>query len=440
VGAERRLGPGLTVTAAPPPLHLDVDAHGRVTPRDDATRRALADRAGRFLLLPSAADLLVARRSPVAGGTVPPPRCVLAGDLAGFPIVDFVAFVHQSRVTGVLTVSADGAERSIAFKDGEVRGASSTAPGERLGDVAVRLGFATPAQLQAQAAETAGQPGHALVAAGVVTPNDLWKCVHEQVGAVFHAILLARSGVFYLLDEVPSERTAAAPTVNTQSLLMDGIRRIDEMSLFKARIPGPGAVLRRREPRRTVPLNAGEQQLLALVDGRRTVSAIATAAHLNEFDATKTLYHLAEAGYVEATAGDATGEAPIEVIAEVLCDLLRLVAAAVPGSQRAGFLEVTREYLRDPQGLHAPLWEGLDPTEDGTIDRGRFLTRLAALPGATVQRLQPTGDRRALARDALRDLLLFFLFSAAGRISRDEDDRVAAEVRRRLTALDGAVE
>src|SRR5512133_343376 len=143
---------------------IDVDAHGRVVPGDDATRRALADRAGRFVLLPSATDLLLARRSAAVGGSAPRPRCVLAGDLSGFPIVDFVAFIHQSRVTGVLTVASDGAERSITFADGEVRGASSTATGERLGEVVVRLGFATPDQVAA--ATASGQPvGRALVSA-----------------------------------------------------------------------------------------------------------------------------------------------------------------------------------------------------------------------------------------------------------------------------------
>src|SRR5512133_704587 len=220
---------------------IDVDAHGRVVPGDDATRRALADRAGRFVLLPSATDLLLARRSAAVGGSAPRPRCVLAGDLSGFPIVDFVAFIHQSRVTGVLTVASDGAERSVTFKDGEVRGAESSVPGERLGEVAVRLGLATAPQLAAVQAS-----GRALVAKGVLSPNDLWKCVHEQVGEVFHAILLAREGIFFLLDEEHAERTGAALAVNTQSLLMDGIRRIDEMSLFRARSPGPTAALRRR--------------------------------------------------------------------------------------------------------------------------------------------------------------------------------------------------
>ena len=114
------MGARLTVK----PLGLDVDAHGRIAPQSDEARRALADRAGRFLLLPSAGDLLVARRTPAIGGATPArPRCILAGDLTGVPIADFFAFVHQSRLSGVLTVVAEAVERSIAFQDGEVRSA-----------------------------------------------------------------------------------------------------------------------------------------------------------------------------------------------------------------------------------------------------------------------------------------------------------------------------
>ena len=159
------------------PLNLDIDPHGRVVPQSDEVRRQLADRAGRFLLLPSAADLLIARRTPAAGGSASRPRCILAGDLAGFPIADFVAFVHQSRISGVLTVSSAGAERSIAFKEGEVRRASSSVGAERLGDVSIRLGLATEQQVQAVTQQ--GKPiGKSLVDAGVLTANDLWKCFH----------------------------------------------------------------------------------------------------------------------------------------------------------------------------------------------------------------------------------------------------------------------
>src|SRR5512138_3483587 len=287
---------------------LDIDAHGRVVPQSDEARRALADRAGRFALLPSASDLLVARRTPNAGGAAPRPRCILAGDLAAVPIADFIAFLHQARATGVLTVSAAGVERAITFKDGEVRSAQSSAPGERIGEVAVRLGFVADAQL-AEALAGERPIGKALVDRGLLSANDLWKCFHEQVTAVFHAILLLTGGVFALVDEDAADRQGAPLAVNTQALLMDGIRRIDELSLFRGRIPGPGTYLRRRPARRAVTLQAAEQSLLALVNGRRTVAQIATAARLSEFDATKLLSHLAEAGHVEAVAAPASAPA-----------------------------------------------------------------------------------------------------------------------------------
>src|SRR5574342_351861 len=251
-------------------LYLDVDPHGRVAPHGEEARRALADRAGHFALLPTAADLLLALRTPPVGGPGPEARCRLAGDLAGFPLADLVVLVHQSKLSGILTVGSGGVERSVGFKDGEVRSARSEAPGERIGEVAVRLGYLTEAQ--AAEAALAGRPiGRTLVERGLISAKDLWKCFHEQVTAVFHAILLAQEGFFHLADEQEGERPGVPLSVNTQSLLMDGIRRIDEMSLFRARIPGPQAFLHRREPRRAVRLERAEQDLLDLVGGRRRV-------------------------------------------------------------------------------------------------------------------------------------------------------------------------
>src|SRR5205814_931030 len=75
---------------------------------------------------------------------------------AAFPIVDFVAFIHQSRLSGTLTVSVGGIDRSISFADGEVRSAQSDAVGERIGEVAVRLGYISKKQLEE--AMKAGRP------------------------------------------------------------------------------------------------------------------------------------------------------------------------------------------------------------------------------------------------------------------------------------------
>lgn len=422
-------------------LYLDVDASGRVEPSSEETRRALAERAGRFSLLPSAGHLLMAVRSPPPEEAASGPRCILAGDLAGVPIADLVAFIHQSKLSGVLTVDTAGLERSVAFRDGEVRGAQSDAPGERIGEVAVRLGYLTEEQV-AEAARGGRPIGKVVVERGFMSANDLWRCIREQVTAVFHAVLLARDGSFNLADEPEADRPGAPLSVNTQSLLMDGIRRIDEMSLFRARIPGPQAFLRRREPLRAVRLEPQEQRVLDLVDGRRRILDVAREAHLSEFDATKILFHLAEAGYLEAVEAPAAEAASLRErlasLTEGVNAVLREVCAAAAAHGGAEtFLTGVRAYLADPASRFAPLWDLVLPGPDGTLDPGRVLENLSALQAAAPAKIEPPGDPARFLHDGLRELTFFYLFLAGELLPRHEDETLGERVRERLLALEG---
>jgi len=420
---------------------LDIDAHGRVTPGGDPSRRALADRAGRFELLPSTPDLLLARRLPAAGGGRGQPRVAVCGDLASFPVADLLGFLHQSRRSGRLVVASDGVERTLVFKDGEVRSAQSTMPGERLGEVAIKLGFVSEIQLVDAARSVGDGPiGKALTDRGHISASDLWRCIHEQVASVFHALLPIQQGVFWLIDQDLGDRLGAPLAVTTQSLLMDGIRRIDELSLFQARIPGPGAYLRRREPKRPVTLKALEQQLLALVDGQRTVAQVATAAHLNDFDAIKVLYHLAEAGYLEALAAPApqagTADDRVEALLAGMNGLLRTVTSAVALGQRPAFLASVRSHLADERAPFAPLFRGMQAAPDGALDPALLRANLTGLRGPTAQRLEldPTVPR--LLMDALRELLFFYLYLAGERIDHEADEELGAVVRSQLSRLE----
>jgi hypothetical protein len=415
---------------------LDIDAHGRVAPASNEVRAALGEQAGRFEWLPTAPDLLVAMRSPSVGGGSPHPRVILCGDLSAFPLADFIAFAHQARLTGVLHVVCAEAERTIGFKDGEVRSTRSSVVGERIGEVAIKLGMISETQLQ----EAMARPrplGKALVDLGLISSNDLWKCFHEQITAVFHAILLLPTGIFWLLDDEEADLTSAPQAVNTQALLMDGIRRIDELSLFKARIPGPGAFLRRTSPARAVTLKPVEQQLLGLVDGQRTVAQLANAARLGEFDAIKVLFHLAEAGYVEATA-EPSAASPSEqgeritALGQGYGELLRLVTATIPAEQRPGFLFAVAAMLRDPSAPFAPIFRGASPTPEGDLDTGTLLLNIEGL-----QPPPPEGEAPRLLAGGLRELLFYYLFLAADRLPRDADELLGATVRRKLTALEG---
>lgn len=420
--------------------YFDIDPHGRIAPQTEEARRALADRAGRFALLPTAADLFVALRSPAAGGASPTPRCILAGDLSAFPIGDLVAFIHQSKLSGVLTVATAGAERSVAFREGEVRNAQSEAAGERIGEVAVRLGYLTEEQL-AEAAAGSRPIGKVFVERGFMSSKDLWTCMREQVTTVFHSILLAREGTFHVVDEPEDERPSRPLSVNTQSLLMDGIRRIDEMTLFRAKIPGPHAWLRRREPLRHITLKPLEQSMLDLVDGRRQVSEVARDAHLSEFEATKLLYHLAEAGYLEAASGPtvapASPDGRLVAIWEGMNEILREITAAAAAHQGAEpFLTGARSFLGDPSSRFAPLWHLVLPGPDGAVDRGTVLGNLSSITGVALAGIEPSGDPARFLHDGLRELVFFYLFLAGERMPRDDDDALGESVKLKFRALE----
>lgn len=411
-----------------------------MVPSGEEARRALADRAGRFTLLPSTGDLLVARRTPAAGGDGARPRCVLAGDLSGVGAADLVTFVHQARLSGQLTVAAGEAERSVAFAGGEVRAARSSAAGERLGEIAVRLGLLGEAEIAA--AVRAGTPiGKALVDGGFLSPADLWRCLHEQVTAIFQAMLLAREGTFFLVEEAP-ERVAGPLSVSTQSLLMEGIRRIDELALFQARIAGPDAVLRRRAPERARTLQGPERAVLSLVDGRRTVAELAAAAHLSDFEAIKLLHHLAEIGHVEAAADDAPADSPEARLAEVMTTmngLLRRVAAAVPEPSRPAFVSAVRTFLAGDTSPFAPVWARAGHGDDCALDEAAVLANLRGLRRPALSRLSPSGDRARALLDGLRELLLFELFLAGERLGPEADQALGAELRRELERLERRV-
>jgi len=186
-----------------------------------------------------------------------------------------------------------------------------------------------------------------------------------------------------------------------------------------------------------VTLRPVEQALLALVDGRRTVAEIATAAHASEFDATKILYHLAEAGYVEAVAERAASVDPSarqEAIARGMNDALRAVVAAVPEPARSAFHASVRGYLADARSPFAPVFARLVPAPDGALEEAALLSNVRGVEPGVV-----AGGPAALLLDALRELLFFYLFLAGERIDRAADDALGRTVKRRLAAVEDLV-
>ncbi|MCY1046033.1 DUF4388 domain-containing protein [Corallococcus sp. bb12-1] len=430
-----------------------IDGAAQLVPEDRTGIPALAGRSGTYALMPTAPDLLVFSRQPPEGGSIPTPRVVLAGDAGGFPLSDLIAFLSQSRWSGVVRVHTPGGERSLMIREGEVRGAASEEPSDRLGEVLVRLGYVDRAQVEAVLREQSpSKIGRALVEKGLLQAHDLFKCVTHQVSEIFHAIVLCREGAFFLIDQPLDEKTGHSIQLSTQSLLMDSIRKIDEQAHFRKRIPHGRMYVARKRPS-DGKLEEDEDRVLAMLDGRRTVLELGHAARLSEFDVTKVVFRLLEGGFAglsDKPVGAPVAAPPEKAAAQRARPVARAVAPvdARPVARVFNFIfreirdEVSRQGM-DPAFIAAanaalsgqalsssPVLEGLAFAADGSLPEGRLMESFEK------HRAQLGSEPLASFRQALSDVMFFLLFQAGELLESRADEDLARRVKELLATLE----
>ncbi|MFB1481041.1 DUF4388 domain-containing protein [Corallococcus sp. RDP092CA] len=431
-----------------------IDGAAQLVPEDRTGIPALAGRSGTYALMPTAPDLLVFSRMPPEGGSIPTPRVVLSGDAGGFPLSDLIAFLSQSRWSGVIRVHTPGGERSLTLREGEVRGATSEEPADRLGEVLVRLGYADRAQVEAVLREqSAAKLGRALVEKGVLQAHDLFKCVTHQVSEIFHAIVLCREGAFFLIDQPLDDKPGHSLQLSTQSLLMDSIRKIDEMAHFRKRIPHGRLYVARKRPS-DGKLEEDEDRVLGMLDGRRTVLELGHAARLSEFDITKVVFRLLEGGF--AGLMDKPAGAPSSAAAQekVATPRARPAARATPPVDarpvarvfnfifreirdevaRSGmdreFIAAANAALSNQALSSSPVLEGLAFAADGSLPEGRLMEAFDK------HRAQLGSEPLASFRQALSDVMFFLLFQAGELLESRADEDLARRVKELLATLE----
>ena len=281
---------------------------GSSTAANDGGLKSLADSWGAWKLLSSPSELLRALRERGDGletdlFQLQPSRAVLAGDLSEMQPSDLLNFLHQGRRTGVLLTRSDGNERGIVLIDGNVAWACSTSPGERLGELLARMGLIDRARVEAALRDLADSGekkrlGEALVDLGLLSAEAVRAGLRHQVVEIFLGLLVARSGSFVFLRGLDRDKLPTQLSLDTQGMLLDGLRRLDEMELYRSRVPGGDTRPQPTGKAASTALDIDERRVLALADGKRSVTELAAVSALGEFDTTRAIYKLVAAGYL----------------------------------------------------------------------------------------------------------------------------------------------
>src|SRR5574338_708345 len=240
----------------------------------------------------------------------------IEGPLRELGIHDVFQLLDLSRKTGSLRVTSAlrDNEGVVCFESGRVVSATIRTNPHPLGGMLVRAGKISGGDLAraraAQASPTDGKRlGELLVEAGCLTSRELERQVRLQIEAVVFELMSWQEGFFSFVEgEVADVPADAVARISTESLLMEGARRIDEWTRIAHKIPHLGVVpvlapMDEDHPT-LLDLLPNEWEMLATIDGRTDLRGIATRVGRSEFEVARVAYGLLSTGVIEVRAAE----------------------------------------------------------------------------------------------------------------------------------------
>jgi hypothetical protein len=392
---------------------LRVDSTGTIHPVGRTASQELRARTGEWRLLPGPRDACLLR--PEGKETA---GLRLCGEIRNpGALCDVIAIAAQSSWTGEVVVLDSDSQRSIFLEGGAVIGATTNVAAERLGETLYRFGVITRAQLDSivQASTASGKRiGEAAIELELLTPEELFPMMARQVEEVFYAALRVSDGAFYVFDSVDEAHLARRHNMSAGALLMEGVRRMDEMRFFRERIPNDEFIPAVRPTDKRPPEELAAA--LAQVDGTRSLAEIGRRLGQLEFEVTRAIYQLLQGGFLTVSAPRPRGPvAIVKAFNPTLVEIHRRCDAAGRGGELRDALSrfATGALVMDP------LFFGAGPHQDGSFTAERVAKNLAAVAGE---------DPDAWLVQLLEEYVGFALFQAGSLLPREGEAALAAYV------------
>jgi tetratricopeptide (TPR) repeat protein len=309
----------------------------------------------------------------------------IEGSLSDVGLADICQLLALGRKTGCLTLTDRSNFGYIYFDKGRVVYASVLNRPDRLGDILVKNGVIQPEEfsraMDIQSEEGDRRLGEILVDIEALTEEALEKWISLQVEeAVYHLFAWDQGTFHFKPGELPEEEEVLLVSLNADSLLLEGARRVDEWSVIEKEIHSLELLFKvTRDPGEEdeVELTSNQRKLLPILDGSRTVREVVEESGLVEFEVGKAIYELVRAGFVAAQGKRASASGDSEE--DDLQERLRLGEAFY----RAGMLEDAGEEFAsaqkmDPAEPSPPYRLGLIELKSGNPERA--LARFDQMP------------------------------------------------------------
>jgi hypothetical protein len=240
----------------------------------------------------------------------------LEGSLTDFGLADILQLIYFQKKTGVLTLEGAMDRVRLLFIEGNITSAESKRRIEdnRLGKILVKRGLMTDADLRSILEEqrrTGSRFAHLVIKRDLVNKDIIKEILQGQITETVIQLFGWKQGTYEFASQgVPPDKELNF-TVDTQHLLMEGLRIVDEWSLIKGKITLDTVFTRKTQ---SPPALADEEaEIFRYVDGDNDVSTIIDLSGKDNFQVSKILLGLMEKEVVEAVStAPVVHEEPVE--------------------------------------------------------------------------------------------------------------------------------
>ena len=227
----------------------------------------------------------------------------IRGSLREASLPDVLQLLSLGNKTGCMSVTHRNNFGYIYFDRGRICYASILNRRDRLGDILVKGGILLQPQLEAaiqlQERQRHKKLGQILLEQGLIAREDLEQHIRFQIEEAVYFLFTWSEGSFsFEADVRPDEDVLVS--INPESLLLEGARRVDEWSLIEKKIPSFDLIFELDRPRiqsSAAELTDEQKAIIPLIDGRRDVADVIEDSDLGEFAVGKALFGLITAGF-----------------------------------------------------------------------------------------------------------------------------------------------
>lgn len=223
----------------------------------------------------------------------------LEGSLKEFGLADILQLLYFQRKTGVLVITGRQEEVRLLFNNGNVLSIDSKSRGDekRVGRMLVKKGIIEPVTLKIALKEQKGlRLGAYLVRHGHADKDKVREVITQQITEAVVQLFSWKEGHYeFTAQGVPVDKDVEI-SIDTQHLLMEGLRLIDEWSVLKGRVTLETVL--EKVAGTEAGLEPEESRILNFIDGESDLSTVTALSGMDALQASKAILGLMEKGVV----------------------------------------------------------------------------------------------------------------------------------------------